>query len=125
MIFCSASGSAVDASAAASAGAAASGSAGGADGATGFGGATGSGVVRNREIGGRNDLVLASPSARLALGFFSSINETVSMTGFGGFGASGAFGGGGGWAVIFPNGFRVGADGGGGLAGASTLALFA
>src|SRR6059058_2616079 len=119
MIFCSTSGSAVDAAAGASVGAAAPGWAGGAaGGATGFGGATGSGVVRNREIGGRNDLVLASPSARLALGFFSSINETVSMTGFGGFGASGAFGGGGGWAVIFPNGFRVGADGGGGLAGA-------
>jgi hypothetical protein len=71
----------------------------------------------------------------LARGFFSSINETVSITGFGAFGASGAVGvGGGSFAVIFPNGLRVGADGIGGLggagadsfglAGASTFALF-
>jgi hypothetical protein len=43
-----------------------------------------------REIGGKNDrLVAESVSARLGRGLFSSIRETVSITGFGGvFGAS-------------------------------------
>jgi hypothetical protein len=46
---------------------------------------TGSGVARIREIGGRKEVRFgaASPSARFGRGFFSSINETVSMTSFG------------------------------------------
>src|SRR5450755_1927900 len=68
-----------------------------ADGAAGAGttdGATatagGSSVARMREMGGRNErLVAASPSARFGRVFFSSISETVSSTGF-------AVGGGGG-----------------------------
>src|SRR4051794_25773581 len=91
MIFCSTSASSEE-TAAASAGAsgAASGLAGG---GAGFGSvigpATRSGVARIREIGGRNERVLvASPSARLGRGFFSSISETVSIGCLGAFGAS-------------------------------------
>src|ERR1043165_6792717 len=82
MIFCSTSGSTEPESVGAAVG---SGAGGGGGGAAGLGGATGS---RIREIGGRNDLVLASPSARLGRGFFSSINDTVSMTCFGAWGVS-------------------------------------
>src|SRR2546430_15318154 len=47
-----------------------------------------------REIGGRNDerLGAPSPSARLGRGFFSSINDTVSMAGFGGLTVSAGLG---------------------------------
>ena len=52
-----------------------------------MGAATGAGaasrVARMREMGGKNDdrLGAPSPSARLGRGFFSSINETVSIAG--------------------------------------------
>jgi hypothetical protein len=44
-----------------------------------------------REMGGRNDdrLGAASPSARLGRGFFSSINETVSIAGLVALGSAG------------------------------------
>ena len=44
-----------------------------------------------REMGGRNDdrLGAASPSARFGRGFFSSINETVSIAGFAALGSAG------------------------------------
>jgi hypothetical protein len=53
----------------------------------------GSGLARMREIGGRNErLVAGSASVRLGRGFFSSMSDTVSITGFGaGLGASSAF----------------------------------
>jgi hypothetical protein len=54
---------------------------------------------RMREIGGRNGrLFVASPTGRLGRGFFSSINETVSITGLAGFGASADFAAGSAWA---------------------------
>lgn len=98
MIFCgSASGSAatggsvVEAGSADSTGAGAStGGGSGVSTATAFGGSTGSGIARIREIGGRNVRFVFPPSSgRFARGFFSSINETVSITGFnGGVGAA-------------------------------------
>src|ERR1700686_2132262 len=98
MIFCSASGSAAGAIGAAGASAEGDGEVsafgGGAGAISTTVGAAGSGVARMREIGGRNDRVLtASPSARLGRGFFSSINDTVSMTGFGALGVSAAVAG--------------------------------
>jgi hypothetical protein len=81
---------------------------GGAGFGSGFGGAAGSGV-RIREIGGKNDRVFpVSPSARLGRGFFSSINDTVSMGGFGGLGVSTAFGDSAGAFVTGAGVFRAG-----------------
>lgn len=99
MIFCgSASGSLTamgPGSGAAATGAAGSG-VGAATGLGGGGGACGSEVARIREMGGRNDerVGAASPSGRLARGFFSSISETVSITGFGGAGGAAGAGAG-------------------------------
>src|ERR1043165_6969319 len=124
MIFCSTSGSTEPESVGAAVG---SGAGGGGGGAAGLGGATGS---RIREIGGRNDLVLVSPSARLGRGFFSSINDTVSMIFFRALGASGRAGSAGVFAAT-AGGLRAGSEGLAGaavgafaLAGASTFVLF-
>src|SRR5438477_4191681 len=77
-----------------------------------------------REIGGRNErLVEASPSVRFCRGFFSSINDTVSMVRFAaGLGVSTSFGD--------STGARVLDSGAGAIerspfAGASTLTFFA
>ena len=60
---------------------------------TGGGGGGGSGVLRIREIGGKKDRFAGvSPSARLGRGFFSSINDTVSIGGRGVAGAGGGAG---------------------------------
>jgi hypothetical protein len=82
-----------------------------------------------REIGGRNDLVFVeSPSARFGRGFFSSINDTVSIICFGDFGVSGGFGFAGDSAGVFAagaDGFRTGSISGFGVGGAVVVAAFA
>ena len=81
-------------------------------------------MARKREMGGRNErLVAVSASVRFGRGFFSSINDTVSMTGFGaGFTVSTAFGGGSACARALGSG--AGATERDVFAGLSTLALF-
>src|SRR5450755_1007550 len=80
-----------------------------------------------REMGGRNGRLIApSPSARFCRGFFSSINDTVSITGFGaGLGVSTAFGGGSECARVLCAGAVEGEAECGAFDGASTLTLFA
>lgn len=60
-------------------------------GSSALGGSTASGVARIREIGGRNVRFVFPPSSRrFARGFFSSIKESVSFTGFVGAGGAAA-----------------------------------
>jgi hypothetical protein len=85
MIFCgSASGSAGAAATGSATATGASGCGGGAGGTT-TGPGAGSAVPRILEIGGRKEARLGagSPSGRFGRGFFSSIKDTVSMTGLG------------------------------------------
>lgn len=86
--------------------------------------AVASGVARMREIGGKNERLPApSASVRFGRGFFSSINDKVSMTGFGaGLGMSLAFGEGSEWARAFGAGTEGAARNC--FSGVSTLALF-
>jgi hypothetical protein len=83
-----------------------------------------SGLARMREMGGRNvRLVVSAPSVRFGRGFFSSINDTVSITGFGaGLGVSNAFGGSSECARVLGAGVEAER---GAFAGASSLTLFA
>jgi hypothetical protein len=94
-------------------------------------------VARILEIGGRNDRVFpASPSARFGRGFFSSINDTVSMTGFGGFAPSTGLAGASACAFataacdfraasVWERDFDAGAAGTGAFAWTSSLAVLA
>ena len=84
-----------------------------------------SGVARIREMGGKiARLVASTPAGRFRRGFFSSINDTVSMAGFfAGLGASSAFGrGADGGRTLGSSAVEAGR---GAFAGASTLALLA
>src|ERR1700704_3027476 len=126
MIFCCSISASGEAGAASAAGVLATGVTGGAAGAGAAGVAIGptGGSARMREMGGRNGfLVAASPSARLGRGFFSSINDTVSITGFlAGLGSSAPFGGGSECGRVFGAGaIAAGRDA---FAGISVLTLF-
>ncbi len=128
MIFCcspSASVGAAVASGGEASGTSATGAAvtGGVTGATGAAMGPAGDSGRMREMGGRNGfLAAASPSARFARGFFSSISDTVSIGGFLGLGAS-ASGTGSAGCVRALMGFNA-ETWRGALAGVSTLALF-
>src|SRR5947207_7819148 len=77
-----------------------------------------------REMGGRNERLMASSaSVRFCRGFFSSINDTVSITRFGaGLGVSTSFAGDSKWVRVLGAGGAGTARGP--FAGVSTLALF-